>query len=98
MANDTITHNEMTEIWFLGYVIQSHEFMGDVQEGYYFRPINARSGDVYGGKTQREAYEACKQYAAQQSVQRIGGDAPLEDSPFETGIRRGVVVLPPANR
>jgi DNA-directed RNA polymerase subunit RPC12/RpoP len=36
--------------------------------------------------------------AAQQSVQRIGGDAPLEDSPFETGIRRGAVVTPPANR
>ena len=25
-------------------------------------------------------------------------DTPLEDSPFETGIRRGAVVLPPANR
>lgn len=25
-----------------------------------------------------------------------GGESPLEDSPFETGIRRGAVVIPPA--
>lgn len=25
-----------------------------------------------------------------------GGDSPLEDSPFETGVRRGAVVTPPA--
>jgi len=73
MTNDTITHNEMTEIWFLGYVIHSHAFLGDMQEGFYFRPINARSGDIYGGKTQREAYEACKQYASQQSVHPTWG-------------------------
>lgn len=47
----------------------------------------------------REAVtNAASEIAAQQSVHRIGGDAPLEDSPFETGIRRGAVVLPPANR
>ncbi len=25
-----------------------------------------------------------------------GGNSPLEDSPFETGVRRGAVVIPPA--
>lgn len=43
----------------------------------------------------REVFE--KLSAAQQSVQPTIATAALEDSPFETGIRRNAVVLPNRN-
>lgn len=71
------------------------------------KPYESMKRNKFGGAEYHHAGDPlnvfCQQSsasykAAQQNVQRIGGDAPLEDSPFETGIRRGAVVLPPANR
>ena len=58
-------------------------------------------------KPRKRYYICCEEYTEEfmEMYMRVcrptplapdGGESPLEDSPFETGVRRGAVVIPPA--